>query len=68
MSDIEPKIMQNILLEAVEYLLDVRQVQLGESLREASHQGDREWTHRLRDEVDRANRLLQLLREYKENS
>lgn len=53
---------QAALLTAVEYLLEVRQQQLAESLSEISHRGDREWTRRLRGEVDEASRLLQMLR------
>jgi hypothetical protein len=57
-SAIEP----DVLLTALEYLLDVRQSQLAEALSEAAHRDDRKWAHRLRSEVDETSRLLQALR------
>jgi hypothetical protein len=57
-SAIEP----DVLLIALEYLLDVRQSQLAEALSEAAHRDDRKWAHRLRSEVDETSRLLQALR------
>ena len=45
---------------------DVRQQQLAEALSEISHRGDREWTRRLRAEVDEASRLLQAPRAQRE--
>lgn len=50
------------LIEVLEYLLDVRQRQLGEELSDASRRGDREWSGRLRAEIDVVSRLLQTLR------
>ena len=47
---------------AVEYLLEVRQRQLSEKLSDASRFGDREWSRRLRAEIDLVSRILQALR------
>ena len=62
MSDQESDKEPDVLLTALEYLLDVRQSQLAEALSEVEHRGDSEWTHRLRLEVDETSRLLQDLR------
>jgi len=62
MSDQESAKEPDVLLTALEYLLDVRQSQLAEALSEVEHRGDSEWTHRLRLEVDETSRLLQDLR------
>ena len=47
MSDQESAKEPDVLLTALEYLLDVRQSQLAEALSEVEHRGDSEWTHRL---------------------
>jgi hypothetical protein len=52
----------DVLLAALEYLLDVRQNQLAEALSEAAHRGDSKWAHSLRFEVDETSRFLQALR------
>ena len=62
MSDQESDKEPDVLLTALEYLLDVRQNQLAEALSEVEHRGDSEWTHRLRSEVDETSRFLQALR------
>jgi hypothetical protein len=62
MSDQKSAKEPDVLLTALEYLLDVRQSQLAEALSEVEHRGDSEWTHRLRLEVDETSRLLQDLR------
>ena len=62
MSDQESAKEPDVLLTALEYLLDVRQSQLAEALSEAAHRGDNQWTHRLRSEVDETSRFLQALR------
>jgi hypothetical protein len=62
MSDQESAKEPDVLLTALEYLLDVRQSQLAEALSEVEHRGDSEWTHRLRSEVDETSRFLQALR------
>jgi hypothetical protein len=56
----------DVLVATAEYLLEVRQQQLANALSEASHRGDHEWIRRLRDEVDEANRLLQMVRAQRE--
>jgi hypothetical protein len=61
-SDQGSAIKPDVLLTALEYLLDVRQSQLAEALSEAAHRGDSQWTHRLRSEVDETSRFLQALR------
>ena len=62
MSDQKSIKQPDVLLTALEYLLDVRQSQLAEALSEVEHRGDSEWTHRLRSEVDETSRFLQALR------
>ena len=62
MSDQESAKEPDVLLTALEYLLDVRQSQLAEALSEVEHRGDSEWTLRLRSEVDETSRFLQALR------
>jgi hypothetical protein len=52
----------DIIITALEYLLEVRQNQLAEALSEAAHRGDSKWAYRLRSEVDETSRLLQVLR------
>jgi hypothetical protein len=68
MSDQESDKEPDVLLTALEYLLDVRQNQLAEALSEVEHRGDSEWTHRLRSEVDETSRFLQALRGRMEQS
>jgi hypothetical protein len=68
MSDQESDKEPDVLLTALEYLLDVRQNQLAEALSEVEHRGDSEWTHRLRSEVDETSRFLQALRTRMEQS
>ena len=63
---IEEGKLESSLSDAVLYLLEVRQEQLGEALSEASRRGDTDWTHRLRSEVDNVSRLLQQLRACRE--
>jgi hypothetical protein len=62
MSDQESDKEPDVLLTALEYLLDVRQSQLAEALSKVEPRGDSEWTHRLRSEVDETSRFLQALR------
>ena len=68
MSDQKSAKEPDVLLTALEYLLDVRQSQLAEALSEAAHRGDNQWTHRLRSEVDETSRFLQALRGRMEQS
>jgi len=58
----------SVIAAALQYLLEVRRQQLAEELNEPSHRGDKEWTNRLRDEVDQSNRLLQILRDQYEEA
>ena len=66
MSGQDPAVELNTLLTSLEYLLEVRQLQLADDLSTAAQRGDREWTNRLRAEVDKTSRMLQAIRSQSE--
>jgi ribosomal protein L4 len=68
MSDHKSTEEPDVLLSALEYLLDVRQSQLAEALSDSAHRGDIHWTQQLRFEVDKTSRFLQALRGRMEQS
>jgi hypothetical protein len=68
MSNRESAIENDVILKALEYLLDVRQNQLAEALSDPVHRGDIQWVHSLRSEVDETSRFLQVLRGRMEQS
>ncbi len=68
MTDPVVEVGRSTLMAAVEYLLEVRQRQLGEELSELSRRGDREWSRRLWAEADDVSRLLQALRSENEGA